>query len=100
MSTNQTAFFVFRPRRASELRELHPAEKERPYEVVAEVTLEPIDFENFSEDMLVDRVFLEDNAHLCATGHPMGCVLVREENRPGGILVVPKGAFVQWAAIR
>ena len=58
-----------------------------------------IDYENFSEDLLVDRQFIEDNAHLCGEGSVLCCLLVKPQNEKEGILVIPEeGAYVKKAA--
>ena len=92
------AFFVCMPRRISDLQRPHPLRDERPYEVVAEVTLPKTDYENFTEDMLADRAFLEEHAPLCGTGALFRCILVRRRGRGGGVLVVPRGDHVYYAA--
>ena len=61
-----TAYFYFRPRTVRDLRCPHLLERETAYEIVKTITLSGIDFENFSEDLLADRQFIEDNAHCVA----------------------------------
>lgn len=93
-----TAYFVKYPRIIEDLRKPHPVSNERPYEIIKEVTLAAIDYENFITDMLADRQFIEDNAGLCAESEPMKCLLVRRRGQHDGVLVVPGGnAFVKWA---
>ncbi len=53
----ETAYFVNHPRRVSDLRQPHLPEAEQAYAIVQTVTLRPIDYENFSEDLLADRAF-------------------------------------------
>ena len=99
MTKNETgsALFVFRPRRASDLYRPHLLNAEKPFVIAARVCLDFIDYENFTEDMLADRDFLEQYAPLCA-GPERRCILVQTHGQSGGVLVVPDGAFVLWAA--
>lgn len=93
------AYFVKRPRTIEDLCKPHLMNNERPYEVVKEITLAAIDYENFITDMEADRQFMEDNAALCAGGEPMKCLLVRQRGKRDCILVVPEDeSFVKWAA--
>ena len=96
-SETGSAFFVFRPRRISELYRPHLLSAEKAYVIAAKVCLEFIDYENFTEDMLADRAFLEEHASLCV-GPERRCILIRTPGQSGGVLVVPDGAFVLWAA--
>jgi ABC-type iron transport system FetAB ATPase subunit len=94
-----TAFFVKHPRRIDDLRVPHLVGEERPYEIVREIVLPVIDYENFITDMSADRQFLEDNAALCSEGEIMRCLLIRQRGGTGGVLVLPEnGAFAAWAA--
>ncbi len=69
----------------------------KPYEIAAKVCLEEIDYENFTEDMLADRAFIERHATLCK-GRAHRCILVQASGSEDGVLVVPDGPFVLWAA--
>ena len=94
-----TAYFVFRPRTLHDLRHPHLLEKEQEFKVAKVIPLSLIDYENFSEDLLVDRQFIEDNAHLCSEGSVLHCLLVKPRNRKEGILVIPEDrAYVKRAA--
>lgn len=93
-----TAYFVCLPRRLSDLNTPHPLKAERPYKIVAETILPKIDFENFSEDLLADRTFLLPHASTCGTGKVFRCLLVRPRKSDDGILVVPQGDHVYYAA--
>ena len=53
-----TAYFVFRPRTFRDLRRPHLLKKEHEFRIVKTITLSCIDYENFSEDLLVDRSLL------------------------------------------
>jgi len=92
------AYFVFFPRRLSDLRRPHALGEERPYEITARVTLSGFDFENFTEDLLADRAFLEKHAPLCGTGNVFRCLLVTRRGGRDGVLVVPRGDHVYCAA--
>ena len=94
-----TAYFGFRPRTFRDLRRPHLLKKEHEFRIVKTITLSCIDYENFSEDLLVDRQFIEDNAHLCGEGSVLCCLLVKPQNEKEGILVIPEeGAYVKKAA--
>lgn len=94
------AYFVDRPRIIDDLCQPHPIEAELHYEVVKTVTLAGIDYENFITDMVADRQFLEDNAHLCSKdGVVVHCLLVKCRKAEGGVLVVPDKAWVDIAAL-
>lgn len=74
------AFFVYRPRQWRDLWRPHPVE------------LSTIEYENFAEDLLVERSFLQQNI-------PQGaCLLVKARRQREGILVYPQGDRVKWAA--
>ena len=99
MSRKETAFFVSRPRRLTELNASHLPESEHPFQIVADVVLSAMDYENFAEDLLVDREFLEPYAELCGKGAIYRCVFVHRRGYKDGILVVPeRGYFVSCAA--
>lgn len=86
------AFFVYRPRQWRDLWRPHPVEKEKPYHVGRTVELSTIEYENFAEDLLVERSFLQQNI-------PQGaCLLVKARRQREGILVYPQGDRVKWAA--
>lgn len=98
MSKTGTAFFIEKPRVLSDLKEPHPAGREIPFEVVKAIALSKIAYENFYTDMVVDRQFLEDFSHLCSTGDVWKCLFVHQRGRADGILVMPDGCYVGWAA--
>ena len=100
MNYDGTAYFVFRPRRLCELRHPHSLEKEHPYQIIKELTLPPIDFEIFSEDLLADRSFLDSFQGPQSKNGVYRCILVRSPNFDDEILVVPKDGFVRLAALR
>lgn len=97
-----TAYFVRYPRTVDDLRIPHLLNQEHPYEIVRELTLENIDYENFINDMGADRGFLEPAAKLCSWGGKARCLLIRSSASQGSVLVVPDapehGAHVLWAA--
>ena len=98
MEAHQTAYFLYRPRRISELSAPHLLEEEHPYTVVDEIKLSHIDFENFEKDLLADRAFLERYDGPLSVEGVYQCLLVREWNGANGLLVVPKDGFVFFAA--
>ena len=100
MQKNGTAYFVQYPRIIEELNVIHPLDWESPYEVVKEIYLQAIDFENFITDMTVDRQFIEDHAALCEDGETKKCLLIRGRDPRIGILVIPDAErYVGWAAL-
>ena len=94
------AYFVQNPRRIDDLLQLHLPEKERPYVVAASVGLSNIDYENFIQDMTVDRPALEEYGWVCSVGLVWCCILVhRKDRREEGVLVIPKDkCSIGWAA--
>ncbi len=93
------AYFISTPRTYRDLLKPHLLEAEREYEIVKVIELSGIAYENFCEDMLVDRQFLEDNAVLCEGGDVLRCLLVKQRGKHEGILVVPQlGSYVKRAA--
>ena len=89
MTERATASFVKQPRTIHDLYRLHCLDKERPYQIVKEIVLAAIDYENLCTDMLADRDFLEEGAGLCSLGDPIKCMLIRHKTQAKGILVVP-----------
>ena len=99
MKKTGTAYFVRTPRRIEDLLAYHPIKRERPFEIIKEVTLPKIDYENFTSDMIADRQFIEDHASLCSKGAVWRCLLIRQRGRTDGVLVMPEdGCYVGWAA--
>lgn len=98
----KTAYFVRKPRTLYDLRQPHLVEQEQAFEVVAEIVLSAIDYENFSLDMVADRQFIEDNASKTAAGSIMKCIFAHGRGKHEGILVVADApenpAFVSYAA--
>jgi len=93
------AYFVESPRIIEDLLAPHPIEQETQYEILKTVKLAKIDYENFITDMIADRLFIEENAALCAQGGVWRCLLVQQRGRTDGVLVVPvDGCYVGWAA--
>lgn len=96
-----TAYFVKYPRTLQDLLILHDVAEENPYEIVKDIRLQPIDYENFITDMTVDRKFIEDAASLCENGEVKKCLFVHEHTAEKGVLVLPdpdENAYVGWAA--
>ena len=100
MEHGGTAAFFKRPRRAEDLMGLHLLTNEHIFSVAETIELDWIDYENFVTDMLADRQFIEDNAHLCQTGGIWKCLLIKQRGHADGILVMPHddGCHVGWAA--
>ena len=99
MKNNGYAYFVESPRTVNDLMQPHPIEREHAYEIVKQVKLAKIDYENFITDMVADRQFIEDNANLCSKDEIWRCILVQQRGQTDGVLVMPEdGCFVGWAA--
>ena len=98
MEEPQTAYFLHRPRRIGELSVPHLLEQEHPYTIVTEVRLSHIDYENFTEDLLADRAFLERYDVPLSINGVYQCLYVHCRDRSDGILVVPKDGFLFYAA--
>ena len=98
MERYSTAYFVYEPRTNADLLQPHDIRLERPFQIAATVTLSAMDYENFITDMLADRAFLEEHTEDCSEGEVWQCILVRQRNQKDGILVVPDGCYVKYAA--
>ena len=99
MKYRKTAYFIHRPRRLSDLLVPHLTSAERSYEIIATVELPKIDYENFCEDLLADRSFLEGYSCPSLPAKPLQCVLLKKNGQPDGILVtVYNRCFVKYAA--
>lgn len=94
------AFFVKKPSRLNDLLRPHRIEDEQDYEIVKTIHLPQIDYENFATDLVVDRAFIERNAHLCGIQNGVWkCLLVQQETAKTGILVMPEDdCWVSFAA--
>ena len=99
MKQSGYAFFVRTPRTIRDLRRPHLPQSERRYEVVHIVQLDALDYENFTEDLLADRQFIEDFGSLCSEADCFRCLLVMERHQKEGLLVMPEmESYVKWAA--
>ena len=95
------AFFAKYPVRIDDLLRPHALTGQKPYTVVAFVTLERIDYENFITDFTVERWFLKKTVPFCRAqnDNSLACVFVRQHGHRGGVLVVPDElGMVVWAA--
>ena len=99
MEETRTAYFLHRPRRINDLFAPHLLEDEHPYTIVSKVKLSHIDYENFTEDLLADRAFLERYDGPLSVDGVYQCLLVRDWNHTSGVLVVPKDGFAFHVAI-
>ena len=87
MTERKTAYFVRDARRLEDLKVIHLAGAESPFEIVKTVPLSTIDYENFTTDLLADRAFLEGIPE--GSGDVLACVLVQRRGQEDGVLVVP-----------
>ena len=93
-----TAYFVERPSTIYDLRVPHLLCLEKEYDIVKTIQLTCIDYENFCFDLLADRQFLSDNAHLCSEFPLLKCLYVKANGYTDGILVIPDNqAYVKFA---
>ena len=99
MEKENRADFVYSPRTAEELLRPHDLNSEKPYQIVHTVSLSAMSYENFITDMLADRQFLEEYTALCSAGEVWSCILVKQRGQSGGVLVVPDGCYVKFAAL-
>lgn len=66
MKKSAKAKFVKRPRIFEELIAPDIPKSSKAYRVIKTIILDSINYENFITDMLADRQFIEDSAHLCS----------------------------------
>ena len=85
------AYFVPSPRNLQALRRPYDPADAKPFRVVRSVGLKAIDYENFCEDMTVERAFLPEAAPQAPALLFRFCVLVYARKHPedGGVLVCP-----------
>ena len=101
MSNLPSAFFVEYPRVIGDLIRPHIADWRKSYVVEKTINLNRHDYVNFITDLCVDRWFVEENTHLCRVDESgvWHCILVTQEGKAGGILVMSNGeVFPKWAA--
>ena len=102
MEKTGKAYFIRYPRIIEDLNVVHDVADESPYEIVKEIRLQAIDFDNFATDMTVERQSIEDNAALCEDREIKKCLFVYMRGGHAGILVVPDpndNDYVGWAAL-
>lgn len=88
--TENFAFFVEHPHKIDELMKPHDVKDEKQFEVVKQIVLSHMDYENFVTDMLVQRDYLEENAALCVDGGEyVRCLLITGSGYETGVLVIP-----------
>lgn len=98
MERTGTAYFVDFPRVVSDVKVLHAHDREKPFRIVKTISLSALSYENFCTDMLADRQFLEDYAELCEEGETWKCLFIHKLGSKDGVLVIPDGCYVKWAA--
>lgn len=89
------------PRTAEEMKKPYDLTQTVDFEIVKRIELSNIDFENFATDMLVERVFLEENASICSSAvKPLKVLQVITAGKANSILVVPDAeGFVKYASL-
>lgn len=98
---SKTALFVEHPYRIESLRQPYRADQCKEYVVEQTVILAKIDYQNFINDLCVDRWFIEKYGHLCKVDNVgiWHCILVKQKGCNDGILVMSEGCvFPKWAA--
>ena len=96
MASNTFAPFVKYPRTIADL--LKPSAEEHRFKIAEVVVLQAIDYENFITDMLADRPFLNSNLFGLIEGDTWYCVFVTQSGSKDGVLVLPEGDHVEYAA--
>ena len=96
MNSNTFAPFVKYPRTIADL--LKPSAEEHRFKIAEVVVLQAIDYENFITDMLADRPFLNSNLFGLIEGDTWYCVFVTQSGSKDGVLVLPEGDHVEYAA--
>lgn len=89
------------PRNIHELQQPLSSEKYHIYVIEKTVGIPRGEYENFIEDMVHWRQFIEDNTHLCHVDEDgvWHCVLVQAHGQPDGILVMSDGeTWTKFAA--
>jgi hypothetical protein len=101
MNKRPTAFFVKYPFRIEDLIRPYLPKQRKPYKIEQVIELGKIDYENFITDLCVDRWFIEKYTQLCRIDSDgvWHCILVRQQVRTDGVLVMSEGeVFPKWAA--
>jgi hypothetical protein len=94
-----TALFIHKPAKLEDLVCPCPVEDLKEYIVEKTIMLDRIDFENFVEDMSVEREFIEEFSPLCRIDNNKvwHCLLIRQEGKSDGVLVMADHDAVSWA---
>lgn len=92
------AVFVSMPRNLDEL--MNPKDFVlKKYEVVKEVELDNLAWDNFADDLQIERDFLETPKYQSIYLDVFECILVHTPNIPHGILAVAdEDGLIQYAA--
>lgn len=88
--------FVKQPRTIGDL--LSPIAEKHRFKIAEVVVLQAVDYENFITDMLADRPFLNSNLFGRIEGETWYCVFVTQSGSKDGVLVLPEGDHVDYAA--
>lgn len=92
------AVFVSQPKNLDGL--THPTNFVlKKYEVVREVEIENMEWDNFIDDFEIERVFLETPEFQSINVDVVKCILVYSPNIPDGVLAVADSeGYIQYAA--
>ena len=92
------AAFVFQPERLDEL--MHPKDfLLKKYVVVKEVELNNLEWDNFVDDLRIERGFLEMREYQSMYLDVFECILIYTPNIPHGILAVAdEDGLIEYAA--
>ncbi len=76
-----------------------PVEDLKEYIIEETIILDKINYENFIGDMSVERGFIEEFSKLCYIDKDKiwHCILIRQEGKTDGVLVMANKDAVSWA---
>ena len=89
------AYFSRKACNIKELKDVFGKGKSSRYEIEAIVALEPLEYESFSNNLLADQIFIEENIkHMYVDDDDVWhCILVIAKGAREGILVESEGYF-------
>lgn len=101
MVSKQGAPFVAMPRTIHELRQPLSSEKYHFFVIEKTIGIPRDEYENYLEDMVHWRLFIENNAHHCRVDDKgvWHCILVQAHGQSDGVLIMADGeAWTKFAA--
>lgn len=90
---NGHAFFIGKASRIEKLKVLHLLKQEVPFFVEKRITLPKEEYENFINDLGVERQFIDDHKELCRVDQKgvWHSIFIRRRGRTDGVLVMSRG---------